>query len=369
MASMAVRTVTSLVYKTLASTPSSTLGSSLSSTSNTLASETMEFAQVVQNCNKFRFNEEQDSLFRFFVLDHDKPVGYILPSFITEMNWNIRGFEIDLDKKTVLLNMDLGPGESIANACDKALVDFCAKNIDKIDRLDLWLQQHHRNDDSPEYHPILGLPPQMSWLKVPSPVRGVFGIVTAGAHMTMYTFKSGHSIPHIWVAKRSPHVTYAGKYDQLAAGAMAPSDGNIPIKTMAREAMEEAGLLVDMETRQVKTKQGERLGNLDAGRLISFYDKKNKIAGSESGQLEPGVRYTFELHVPRWFEPKPCEPDAIEGFQLLSVDEVKRTLKAGGWKPNSALVMLSFLEEKGLLGNGERLSLDVLNSILEYETV
>ncbi|TWU77140.1 hypothetical protein ED733_008375 [Metarhizium rileyi] len=322
----------------------------------------MAFTQVVQNCNKFSFKENQNALFTFYVLDHEEPVGYMLPDFITRMDWQVPGFEINMTESFVRLNPATGPGETVEQACEKAFVALCKANVDRVSGLAKWVGLYDA-DDSPEYHPILGLPTGHARLEVPSPLRGVFGIVTSGAHMTMYTFKDNNL--HIWVAKRSPHVTYASKYDQLAAGAVASEDGNNPIVTMAREALEEACLEVDTETCKV-TAGGSPLGTLCIGRLISFYDKKGAVAGSESGQLEPGIRHTFELEVPEAFEPTPGEPHAIEGFYLLTVEEVKDSLKAGNWKPNSALVMLSFLEARGLLPNEGGYKLDVLNSVLKY---
>ncbi|KAG5999658.1 hypothetical protein E4U54_001736 [Claviceps lovelessii] len=307
------------------------------------------FVEVILQCNKFQQNVS--SLYEFWVLDHDSPVGYMLPRFVSQMVWASTGFEVNDAKRRVHLKPNVEPGEDVFTACQREFVRLCRLNMARVDGVKKWVKTWDIEGDA-EHHPVHGLGVHLVGLKIPSPLRGVFGIVTAGTHMNMYTMKGGggggggEARMHIWVAKRSENVTYAGKLDQLVAGAMGPGDDNNAMKVLRREAMEEAGLTVHVETGHV-SREGEYVGTVQRGPWISFFDKKDGIAGSEHGQLEPGIRFTFDLEVDAGFVPEPCEPESIAGFVLKNVDEVKHDLRSRKWKPNCALVMLDFLLRKG----------------------
>ncbi|KAG5927268.1 hypothetical protein E4U42_002384 [Claviceps africana] len=309
------------------------------------------FLEVILQCNKFQ--QDVSSLYEFWVLDHDSPVGYMLPRFVGQMVWTGTGFEVDDLRQTVHLKPHVDTGESVFTACEREFVRLCRLNMTKVDGVRKWVKTWDIKGDA-EHHPIRGLGLHLAGLQMPSPLRGVFGIVTAGIHMNMYTMTrvgngdgdGDEARMHIWMAKRSENVTYAGKLDQLVAGAMGAQDDNDAMKVLRREAMEEAGLAVDIETGQVH-RDGTYVGTIQRGPRISFFDKKDGAAGSEHGQLEPGIRFTFDLQVDAEFVPEPCEPESIAGFLLKSVDEVKHDLKNREWKPNCALVMLDFLLRKG----------------------
>ncbi|KAG6314409.1 hypothetical protein E4U22_008803 [Claviceps purpurea] len=304
------------------------------------------FMSVILRCNKFQ--QDVSPLYEFWVLDHNSLIGYMLPKFVTQMAWAGTAFEVNHTTRTIHLNAKARMGETISMACEREFVRLCRLNMFNIHGVKKWLETWDANGDA-EHHPIRGLGVHLAGLKVPSPLRGVFGIVTVGVHMNMYTMtrpEGGDARMQIWVAKRSQNVTYAGKLDQLVAGAMDPRDDNRAIEALRREALEEAGLTVDAKTGRV-SQDGAYVGVLQRGPWISFFDKKDGIAGSERGQLEPGIRFTFDLEVEAGFVPQPCEPEAIAGFMLKGVDEVKRGLKCREWKPNCALVMLDFLLRKG----------------------
>ncbi|KAG5931734.1 hypothetical protein E4U53_001638 [Claviceps sorghi] len=325
------------------------------------------FLEVILQCNKFQ--QDVSSLYEFWILDHDFPIGYMLPRFVSQMVWTGTGFEIDEIKRTVHLKPKVDTGENVFTACEREFVRLCRLNMAKVDGVRKWVKRWDIAGDA-EHHPIRGLGRHLTGLQMPSPLRGVFGIVTAGIHMNMYTMRrvgvgvgvgDGDEYEdededededeieaqmHIWVAKRSENITYAGKLDQLVAGAMGAQDDNNAMKVLRREAMEEAGLAVDIETGHVR-RNGQYVGTVQRGPCISFFDKKDGVAGSEHGQLEPGIRFTFDLEVDADFVPEPCEPESIAGFVLKNVDEVKHDLKSREWKPNCALVMLDFLLRKG----------------------
>ncbi|POR39787.1 Uncharacterized protein TPAR_00013 [Tolypocladium paradoxum] len=298
------------------------------------------FYDVIRQCNKFE--KDVAGLWEFHLLDNLGPVGYMLPEFVAKMRWEGTGFHVSKSEHKVHLSPRVGQDDDVVDICRKAFVGLCEKNVGVLGGVTKWLRK------KVDYHPIRGFDGHLAGLKMPSPLRGIFGIVTTGVHMNVYTMKKVDGRPrmHIWVSRRSENVTYAGKLDQVVAGAMDPMDLMDPLRTLRREAMEEARLAIDIKSRRVTT--GDVfVGMVLDGSRISFYDKKDSIAGAEQGQLEPGIRFTFDLEIDSSFVPQPGEPGAIAGFLLKPVDDVKRDLKRAEWKPNCGLVMLDFLLRKG----------------------
>lgn len=304
------------------------------------------FYDVIRQCNKF--DRDVGGLWEFRLLDNVGPVGYMPPEFVARMVWEGTGFHVSKSERRVHLALEVGTDDDIVDICREEFVVLCEKNAGVVGGLRKWL------GEKADFHPIRGLDGHLAGLQMPSPLRGVFGIVTSGVHMNVYTMKKVRGRPkmHIWVSRRSENVTYAGKLDQVVAGAMDPVDGMDPLKTLRREAMEEARLAIDIASRGV-TADGIRVGTVERGRRISFYDLKDPAAGSEQGQLEPGIRFTFDLEVDTSFTPQPGEPEAVTTFVLKAVEDVKRDLRSAEWKPNCGLVMLDFLLRKGLIEPGD----------------
>ncbi|UKZ63211.1 uncharacterized protein TrAtP1_004440 [Trichoderma atroviride] len=295
---------------------------------------------VIRRCNKFE-ERQGTAMWEFVILDNSTPVGYMLPQHVAEMKWDNTSFKVSKSRRKIHLDPAIESGDDVVNICRREFIKLCEKNANNLNGcLKKWLKK------SSDFHPIRGLDAELAGLVIPSAARGIFGIVTTGVHMNMFTIRGGGI--YVWVSRRSQNVTYAGKLDQLVAGAMDPEDNMDPLVTLQREAMEEAGLAVDIHTKMV-TWRGIYVGRAAGGSLISFYDQKDHIAGSEEGHIEPGIRYTYDLEVSPGFVPYPEEPESIDGFVLKPVEEVKRDLKNAEWKPNCGLVMLDFLLRKGVI--------------------
>lgn len=308
------------------------------------SSEMGSFYDVICRCNKFE-EAKSTAMWEFAVLDNSVPVGYMLPEHVAEIRWDNTSFHVSKSKRKIHLDPVVKPGDDVVEICRREFITLCENNIDNLNGcFRKWLKK--RSD----FHPIRGLDVKLAGLVIPSPARGIFGIVTTGVHMNMFTIRNGRI--HVWVSKRSQNVTYARKLDQLVAGAMDPADNMEPLVTLRREAMEEAGLLVDTATNMV-TWNSTHVGKVTAESMISFYDQKDHIAGNEEGHVEPGIRYTYDLEVGPDFVPYPQEPESIDGFILKPVEEVKRDLKNAEWKPNCGLVMLDFLLRKGEVREGD----------------
>lgn len=302
--------------------------------------------------------EELVNQWKFLIFNDDEPVGYIPSNFADKLNWNSDKWHKESTTRTIRLMPNTLHGEECSvRRCNQALVEFCVQNQDVkgfSEALKPWVKRHY--DESPfGFHPVLTTRRDIQGLKIPSPARGIFGIVTAGVHMNAYTIASG-KVDRIWVAKRSQTTTYPGFLDQVVAGGMDPEDDGDPIKTLKHEAEEEAVWRIgkgdsffqtDLSTFQSRVLIGDVQ---DAGRIY-FCTRKDSTAGArEANHIEPGVRFCFDLEIQEGVEPVPNESNrSIAKFFALSVDEVIASLERRQWKPNSGLVMLDFLHRNGLV--------------------
>lgn len=321
---------------------------------------------VVQEGNKAEkhlrhINTGWSPLWQFRITGVDEVLGYMRNSTRKAMVWDEDDFLMDNEKRVITMIPRPKNGETPAKACQRAFSDLCLKNRGRLNNcFDRWLDKPaHRRD----FHPIHNTQADWQDLSMPVPARGVFGIVTIGVHLTTYSVRKvdGHEVvDRIWVSQRArgENVTYSGMLDQVVAGGMDPMDfidGRLaPGETLRREAMEEAGLLLDLGTKVMfsMTGSGRRkpIGKVERAPAITFYDCKGRDAGRTSeGHLEPGVRFVYDLKLDdSTFQPKSHESGS-ERFMSLPIDDVKKTLREKRWKPNCGLVMLDFLQRKGLI--------------------
>ncbi|KAH7162918.1 hypothetical protein B0J13DRAFT_24398 [Dactylonectria estremocensis] len=306
------------------------------------------------------------SLWEFRIAGVDEALGYLRDSVRREMLWDGTGFAVDTERRAVVLTPEVRRGEQPADACRRAFADLCLKNRGRLNScFDKWLG---RPADSREFHPIHVTDAAWQNLTIPLPARGVFGIITVGVHMNMYSVlhvDGRELVDRIWVSHRArgEDVCYAGMMDQVVAGGMDPTDKMdgflAPAVTLKREAEEEAGLILDLDTKNVFSSSccscccGQSrsiVGTVEEAPAIAFYDCKGREAGrGNEGHLEPGVRFVYDLKLEdAAFQPRSRER-GIEKFEALTVDEVKCCLRDRRWKPNCGLVMLDFLVRKNLI--------------------
>ncbi|CAE6448584.1 unnamed protein product [Rhizoctonia solani] len=145
----------------------------------------------------------------------------------------------------------------------------------------------------------------------------LFGFVTYGVHMTMYT-----SDYRIWVPRRSKtKQTWPGFLDNSVAGGIPV--GMTPFDSMVKECEEEASIAEDVARKHLKT----------VGAVSYFFQNVR-------GNLQPEVEYIYDMLCPSAddpaFVPKPLDGE-VESFELMSWDAVIEKMKAGEFKRNSAL--------------------------------
>ncbi|KAJ4326496.1 hypothetical protein N0V84_003126 [Fusarium piperis] len=318
---------------------------------------------VVQQGNKIDVMAPGD-VWTFRIQTINEVAGYMRDDAQRDMIWDDENFTVSQDTRTILLSPKIQAGENIATACRRVFSNICLLNRGRFNNcIDRWLAK-----DVPrrEFQPLHVADTTRQDLTIPLPIRGLFGVVTVGVHLNVYTVKQvdgRESIDCIWVSHRAKgaNVSYPGMLDQVVAGGMDPTDrvsGALsPCVTLKREAREEAGLYIDLNTREVFMDEEDGatglVGSVEQAPAITFYDCKDSNAGPmNEGHLEPGVRFVYDLKVDAGFQPH-AEERGIERFEALTVGEVKQSLHMRKWKPNCGLVMVDFLVRKGLVSEAD----------------
>ena len=139
----------------------------------------------------------------------------------------------------------------------------------------------------------------------------LFGVVTFGVHCTGYV--EGNDGLKIWAPRRArTKPTYGGMLDNTVAGGMAMGDD--AFATLVKEASEEASLPAKLVRERVK-----------ACGTVSYFHVQAKKDGEPSGLLQPTCKYVYDLKLPAETKPHAGD-DEVEGFELLTVDQIKDEL-------------------------------------------
>lgn len=304
------------------------------------------FWPVVEAGNKF--NGNVTGLWKFRILHEENLLGYIHEDMVKNINWANTSFVVDSHNKEVHLYPDVPAHRSAATACQDQFVLLLETNRHRFPYLSQWKHV------SGSLFPIACQGMDLAGVKMPAPMRGMFGIVTYGVHLNIFSqIKKSDAQHHIfgWVSTRSNITTFPGMLDQVVAGGM--DDVNVldPLMELRREAHEEAGLTLNLRTRYME-RDGRVIGKVTGPYQIQFYDRKDHRSRNEEGHLEPGVRFVFDLEVDDTFIPKP-NSEVIHKFVLKSVEEIKKDLINLRWKPNSGLAMLASLIRRGIITQQE----------------
>jgi isopentenyldiphosphate isomerase len=88
--------------------------------------------------------------------------------------------------------------------------------------------------------------------------------------------------------------------------------------------------------------------------------------------VQPEVEYVYDIKLPADVVPKPNDTE-VEEFCLLTVEETKKALANGEFKPNCAVVLIDFFLRHGILTpENEKDFLQIITRIhrrLEFPTV
>ncbi|ROV88877.1 hypothetical protein VSDG_08945 [Cytospora chrysosperma] len=166
----------------------------------------------------------------------------------------------------------------------------------------------------------------------------LFGICSRGAHLTAYVRdaedRQGGGTSEglkIWVARRGADLhTYPGMLDTTVAGGVKAED--TPLGCILAESDEEASLPYEYVQRHV----------VPTG-VVTYVTQSRK-----TGQVLPTILYVYDLELEEDMVPQPKDGE-VEGFYLMTVDQVTKAMLSGEFKPNCCLVMLDFFVRHGLV--------------------
>lgn len=240
------------------------------------------------------------------------------------MPWDYDIWKIDKENKTVT-PVPKRYTQTQTNIIRETLERAAIKDIFQI--LRGW-----RNELYPVHGPYSSRKPMVSMERAGS---ALFGINTYGVHMTAYVNTPQKGM-RIWVPRRAKNKqTYGGMLDNSVAGGL--STGEQPFECLVREAAEEACF-----SEQLVRSNAKSCGT------VSYFHIRDARAGGEAGLLQPECQYVYDMKVGEEVIPKPGDNE-VEDFYLWTVDEVKRALAEGQFKPNCAVVLLDFFIRRGIL--------------------
>ncbi|KAI5457210.1 NUDIX hydrolase domain-like protein [Mariannaea sp. PMI_226] len=168
---------------------------------------------------------------------------------------------------------------------------------------------------------------------------GLIGTMRYGVHMIAYVKDS--SAPHgikLWIPTRAASKsTFPSMLDNTVAGGL--MTGEDPFECVIREADEEASL-PDAVVRNRAT----FVGNV----TYVYITDADKVG--EGGFIYPECQWVYDLELPVDDDIVPQPKDGeVEKFELCDIEQVKRDLAQGRYKPNCALVTLDFFIRHGIL--------------------
>lgn len=302
---------------------------------------------AVEHADNFR-PENDKTLYQFRVFDVAYPVGFIREVFMTAQF--PAAFKVDKANRIVLLAPQL-KGRTHVQAADEAFIEFCEKNTGLCKGFAPWLA---KTPDKRDWHAIFGLDSPLADLRVATPARGIFGVATAGCHCNVYSTKvvgGKEVIETIWLSKRSSTATFPLAPDQMAAGAMDPSDQMQPMIAFKRELQEEADMIIAADGKTI-TYKGKKCGEIRGGvQTISIATLKGPIAGpKEDGHLEFALRYSIDICLSPGFNPNPNAEDTDVGsFHPIKVANLAKDAFSKPWKYSSGAVMVDWVLRHNLM--------------------
>ncbi|ROW10397.1 hypothetical protein VMCG_01794 [Cytospora schulzeri] len=271
-----------------------------------------------------------NGFYRLLLPNDTRTHGFLTPETVSKLPWTAC-FTINHEDKIVQLTVTDPEAAHHINEAFQAVVDGA---------LNLGTSVFPNLTSHSEMVSIPGA--RTSPRENPEPIRlerfvaPLFGICSRGAHLTAYvrdTTQPGGSPGglRIWVARRDVNLhTYPGILDTTVAGGVKAED--TPLGCILAESDEEASLPYDYVQRHV----------VPTG-VVNYVTQSKK-----TGQVLPTILYVYDLELEEGMAPQPKDGE-VEGFYLMTVEDVTRAMMNGEFKPNCCLVMLDFFVRHGLI--------------------
>lgn len=300
--------------------------------------------ELINDCDSFPYFYPNPSYFvqRLQTYYHlrvaaypDITLGYLLPSVALTLA-NLPDWDVDPPDPT-LYSTEGGSNPTrtvtvVSGTNEQERSAIVAKTCAAMRQTGHWKVLSKWRD---ELYPVYG-PRREILFTIERSASPLFGVVTYGVHMTAYCHTPEGEL-RIWVPRRSRNKqTYPSMLDNTVAGGIAV--GEQPLECLIRECDEEASLGEDVVRRNIRP----------VGCVTYFYIRDER-AGGETGLLQPECQYVHDLDLSNEKDVV-CKPndEEVEGFEIMSVEQVKEALARSEFKPNCALVILDFLIRHGV---------------------
>ncbi|KAK2076940.1 hypothetical protein QBZ16_005168 [Prototheca wickerhamii] len=252
----------------------------------------------------------------FTITGHDKPLGYMLPSFAEVLLGYQDVFQSGqaAGSKTVTLHPQLRGFEERTAAVDRVLVELQGKGV-----VNGWRG---------ERYPVLSSFHSPPLLALERAAAVSFGIKAYGVHINGFVRMPDGAL-EMWVATRSrTKPTWPGRLDQMVAGGQPV--GISCEDNVKKECWEEAGVPRELAA------QAEPVG------AVSY-------AAMQSAGLKRDVLFCYDLELPLDFTPTP-QDDEVESFERWPMARLIEEVAHGDrFKDNCNLVIIDFFFRHGLV--------------------
>lgn len=266
------------------------------------------------------------TFYQFWLHDSSTCVGWLHPWVVKSIPWGEDKWIIDHGARNIRPSLPNNTDSEQIVATQNTII---SETLTAARRGKSFIALNEWRD---ELYPIYGSP--LGTVSIERAGSGLFGIPTFGIHLTAYV--EGKDGIQIWVPRRAKDkTTYPGMLDNTVAGGMA--FGEEPLGSIIREATEEASFPEDVVRHGIK-----------AAGTVSYFYIQDPREGEESGLLQPSIRYVFDLKVDADVVPKPGDSE-VEGFSLWALDDLKKAVAEGQFRPSSTLVLLDFLVRHSIL--------------------
>ena len=269
------------------------------------------------------------SQYYYFLLEgYKKPVGYVHKAFVQKMIWP-KYWKTEHDKRLLTLTSATKFDQRSARTQSVKETLQLSVKAGTITAPELW------TDESFPIHAADGT----HVLDINRPGLDIFGVISYFVHMIGWTTTSSKDgTKKFWVPQRSPTKSnYPNMLDNTVGGCLSSSSEN-PLDGIVRECEEEISL-----------DSVHPLSRIKACGITSYHMTK-----TDSG--EPGcqsqVQYLYEMEIGGEEEdvvPRIGGDGEVGEIFLMSLEEVKRALADGEFKPNCAMTWLSYLIRHGHL--------------------
>ncbi|XP_070558749.1 uncharacterized protein [Ptychodera flava] len=252
-------------------------------------------------------------------LINGKQVGVVSPDVKAQLKKFPAVFDVtegQNGKGTVALSPTLKTYEERTRKVHEVMETLREQNL--FSALTGWRNEKYRVSESYQAEPLMALERSATSL---------LGVVQYGVHINGYCKHPDKGVC-LWIARRSPtKQTFPGKLDNISAGGL-PAGVKV-FECLVKECAEEACIPESIARQAVPT-----------GTISYCYMDERGIS--------PEIEFVYDLELPLDFQPKIGDGEVSE-FYFWTLEEVKEKIASDEFKPNSAVVTLSFLIRRGFI--------------------